>query len=180
MFLTEDAPLQKLYVIITDTQTFVNSLIQTVMGTIYNHVSFSLDLREFYTFALDGFNGMWGGFKVETMSTFKKTARYVLFEMEISLEQFERIKKDIQILRKKSSLTYYDHLNLVNILLKKKIFGKSRQYQAICSTFVRSTIKKHTGVDVLPQKPMYMTEPSDFMKSKKLKKISEGFISELG
>lgn len=179
MFLYENFEVKKLYILVTDTKTFVSNLIKRVTNENYNHVSFSLDLNEFYTFALDGFNGMWGGFKVETKQTFSSEARYTLLEMDITLDQYEQIKKKVAILKRKAKMTYYDHLNLVNILVGKKIFGKTRQQQAICSTFVRGTIKSITRIDLLPELPLYKTTPADYIKSKKLKKIKEGLVHEM-
>lgn len=170
---------KQIYIVITQTGTFLSRIIKRVTGAEYNHASISLDkdLTRMYSFGrLNAYNPFIGGFVKEsplfgTFKRFKNTDALIL-EVDVTDKQYDQISQTIDSMWSKHRRYHYNYLGLYHAAIKIAIKKKNRYY---CSEFVGYLLVKAQvdGSENLSS----IIHPMDFLKIPH-KKIYSGKLQE--
>lgn len=132
--------MKKIYIILTQSGTFISKLLKFISKKPYNHASLALDksLYEFYSFGRKvPRNPFIGGFVVEHKNTgvyeiFGKSPSVVI-ELPVTDEQYDKIKETLQTFLNNKDTYKYDFINLAFVYTKYHLNRKNRFF---CSQFV--------------------------------------------
>ncbi|KNF08617.1 hypothetical protein CLPU_6c01030 [Gottschalkia purinilytica] len=171
---------KEVYILLTYTGTLLSKLIRLYTKIQYSHASISLDkdLTELYSFGRKvPRNPFIAGFVKEDIkegvySIFSDTICAV-YSLEISDEQYNKLKENIEAFKFNSNNYRYNLLGIVGIPLNIKIKRKNHFF---CSQFV-STVLKNSNI-YLFDKPVELITLEDFIKCEKLKVVYEGYLKE--
>lgn len=168
--------MKKIYIVLTHTGTFLSQIIKKYTKDEFSHISISLDieLNEMYSFGrLNPYNPFWAGFVHEhiNMGTFKRfyNTRSQIYSLEISEEQYESIKNNINKIKSEKEYYRFNILGLLAVGFHKKI---KREHSFYCAEFVKYVIEK-AEIDIeLPE----IIKPEDFKKINELQEIYKGLL----
>ncbi|WIV12022.1 hypothetical protein [Proteiniborus sp. MB09-C3] len=169
-----------IYILLTNTGSVPTKIIQVYTKAPYNHVaiSFTKDLRQFYSFGRKKYNNpLWGGFVIEGIDSkiyeyFSETTCSI-FSLEVELGVYSRMRKVIKRFEKERDKYVYSFIGLLGVIVKVPI---EREYGYFCSQFVATVLEK-SGLNLFNKRPGLVT-PNDFMNLKELNHIYTGKLSD--
>lgn len=172
--------MNKIYVVLTRTGTFLSKLIKVYTKDEFTHSSISLDkdLNQMYSFGrLNPYNPFYGGFVHEginwgTFKRFKKT-EVAIYELEISEEKYEKAKKIIEDIEKNKSKYSFNVIGLFLIAIKKKRVKENTFY---CAEFVKHILNESEINTKWPD----LIRPESFKSIEDKKLIYKGLLREYG
>lgn len=167
-----------IYILLTDTKTWVSKVSRVITGDPYNHVSLMLSDSfddGIYTFSLsNGFNGIRGGFQVEDRKNLKGS-HYSMYRLTVSMAAYEKIRERVTSYVKAVDKTSYNHLGLFNAIFKRDLFKTEDGQTSICSEFVLEVLK-FSGVELFNKRLSSTVRPYELIRSKFLKFYKRGVI----
>lgn len=170
--------MKKIYIVLTHTGTTLSKIIKSYTKDEFSHVSISLDveLNEMYSFGrLNPYNPFWGGFIHEYINkgTFKRfyKTRAKVYSLEISEEQYENIKNNINQIKNNKENYKFNIVGLLAVGFNKKI---KKEYSFYCAEFVKYIFEKSKIKIELPE----IVRPEDFRNIYGLQEIYEGLLSK--
>ena len=173
--------MKKIYLILTNTGTFVSNLIRKHTGDTYNHVSIGLkrDLSEMYSFGrLNPYIFFYGGFVVESphRGTFKRFSKTVARVYELSVEDraYSIIEECInRFVAEKRRVGY----NFRGIMKARKNVNYQKTYRRFyCSQFVNYLL---VCAHVIPENQFEgVVTPEKLSLIDGLNRIYEGLLRE--
>jgi hypothetical protein len=178
---------KQIYILLSDTGTWLSKIIKWYTKEPLNHSSISLDdeLTQVYSFGRKfQANPLEGGFVKEDMQgdlflNNERPTACALYSCNVSAATYERIRMQLVHMEQHHSDYSYNLLGLLTFVFKLKYVPKNSYF---CSQFV-SSILRENGV-VLVDKPSELVTPADIAKSKLLSLIYRGtlnaFLQEKG
>lgn len=168
--------MRKIYIILTYSGTFLSRIIKYYTRDEFSHVSIALDkeLKEMYSFGrLNPYNPFIGGFVHErinkgTFRRFYKTKTKV-YSLEISDEQYERLKYNISIIKNLRRYYKFNIWGLFAVGFKMKIRKENSFY---CAEFVKYVLDKSKIQTSLPE----LVKPEDFKQISNIKLEYDGLL----
>lgn len=169
--------MKKIYIVLSYTGTILSHIINLKTKTEYAHVSISLDkhLEEMYSFGrINPYIAFLGGFvkegkEIGTFKRFKNTTVKVL-ELEITNNQYHRIKKQIKYMEENKKLYKF---NIKGLLLAGLHIEYSKKNSLYCAQFVKYILKKG-NIDI--ENLDNVITPEEFKKLNNAKKIYKGYL----
>jgi hypothetical protein len=166
----------KVYILLTDTGTWLNKVIKGYTKAPYNHVSIMLDseLDEIYSFGRKRPHSfLHGGFVKEdvvsgTFSIYPETTCAV-YELNITELEYSKIKEVINNFQTREDYYSYHFIGLFGAAIGYPIERDSRYF---CSQFV-SEVLKLSGI-TLVDRHSALTSPDNFRNTEKLTLSYEG------
>lgn len=138
---------RQIYVVISQTGTFLSRILKRITGAQYNHASLSLSptLQNMYSFGrMNPYNPFWGGFVTESpnFGTFKRfsNTRVIVLALDISEENYENMRLYLEQMVSDKHKYGYNYLGLYLAALHIIYTRQNRYY---CSEFVREILKKY-------------------------------------
>lgn len=170
--------MKSIYIVLTNTGTFLNRAIKTVTNAPYNHASIALDenLKLLYSFGRkQPDNPFWAGFVREdfvrgTYSWYPESTCAIL-RLHISDREYEKLTRLINVFEKNHLNYQYNFIGLLGVPVKYPIEVKASYF---CSQFV-SEILKRCGSSLF-DKPSSLVTPDDFRYHNRLELMYEGEI----
>lgn len=171
--------MQKIYIVLTHTGTFLSNIIKSYTKNEYSHISIALDeeLNDMYSFGrVNPYVAFVGGFVKEsltegTFKRFKKTKTSV-YELEVTNKQYKKIKSKAEQMLKHKKEYKFNILGLFFVAINKKVKKPNTFY---CAEFVRYILE---GADIdtgyLPE----IIKPEDFKNLKNIKFIYKGKLKK--
>ena len=137
--------MRKIYIIQMHTKTIPSKIINLFTVSKYSHVaiSFNKNCDYIYSFGRRGvYSILHGGFVMQNKSGkfFKKfkDTKCRIYEIEVTLEQYNELVKRIKYMKRNSSYYGYDYLGLFLRFLKIPITFKNKY---VCSYFVADLLE---------------------------------------
>lgn len=141
-----------LYIVLTRTNTLMSKLIFFFTNDEFTHAAISLDkeLNDMYSFGRrNTYNPLVGRFRKEDLKEgvyeFCDTIPGVITEIEVSKQQYEKVKKLLDHFISNSELYKYNYKGLIHNLLQKPICTENR---FLCSEFVYYILKEGGVADL--------------------------------
>lgn len=171
---------RKLYILLTNTGSFLNQAIKLCTRDPYNHASLGFDhnLNELFSFGRRRpRNPFIGGFVHEdpeggTFAYFIDTT-CALYEFTVTPDQYDLVRENVRQFELKRPLYTFNLIGFAGFPIKRPI---NRRYAYFCSQFV-ATVLQRSGIYLSTKPPGLMT-PADFQKSPRLKLIYEGRLAD--
>lgn len=147
---------RQIYLVISQSGSWLSRLLKVITGAEYNHVSisFSPDLVTMYSFGrLHPYNPFWGGFVVESphRGTFKRFSetRALVFSLPVSAEAHDRIARTIQVMLSEQAAYHYNYVGLVLAAAHIRYRPDKSYY---CSEFIKELLSRScvAGTEQLP------------------------------
>lgn len=164
------------YVLLTDTGTVFTKMIKFFTQAPYNHVSIAFDekLEEVYSFGRKHpRNPLNAGFIKEDVyfGTYRRFdhTRCLLLKIEVSVSEYNQIRKIVQVFTMNPNLYSYSLLGLVGVAMNYPIHIENKYF---CSQFV-SEVLTRSGVNLWNLPPTLVT-PHDFMIHPTFEAVYEG------
>lgn len=136
-----------IYLVVSQTGTFLSRILKRITGAQYNHVSIGLtkDLEIMYSFGrLYPYNPIMGGFVKESphFGTFKRfhNTEVTVLDLEIDQQKYDSICKMLEMMLHNRKKYHYNYLGLFLAAFKIVFKAKNCFY---CSEFVRHVLQKH-------------------------------------
>lgn len=169
-----------IYIVLSQTGTVPAKLIKFYTRNPYAHASiaFDSDLSEMYSFARRGiWNPFNSGFIKEDFNSGifgrYESTRCSIYKIEVTSEQYERIRSIIGVF-KNDSLSYsYNYLGILGVVLHHPIARRKRYF---CSQFVAYVLYM-AGIKVANKVPA-LVRPDDLRKSDLFQLVYAGRLSE--
>ncbi len=171
---------KEIYLVLTQTDSFLSHLIRVYTGADYNHISIALssDLEPMYSFGRrQAYNPYWGGFVKEHLhsGTFKRfpRTRAVVLSLSVSETSYNGIRDVLEEMYESKEQFGYDFIGLCLAAIKVE---KRRNNKYYCSDFVKTIFRKYNvpGAEDLKT----FTAPSDFLSFPGTKVIYRGLLKE--
>ena len=167
-----------IYIILTYTGTIPSKVIKSFTKDEFSHVSIALDvdLQEMYSFArLRKYNFFIAGFLHEkinegTFKRFKKTTAKI-YHLEITDEQYNKIKDKIEEINENKEQYKFNILGLCAVSIHMKI---KRERYFYCAEFVKYLLEEAGIKTNLPE----IVKPEDFKELEGLEEIYSGLLRE--
>lgn len=164
------------YILLTDTGSWLSRGIKSYTQTPYNHASISLDpnLENLFSFGRKiVHNPIYGGFTREDVVTgvyskFPNTS-CLLLELEVTRRQKQKISRILRYFEKYHHHYSYNFIGLFGVMVNKPIEIPSKYF---CSQFV-SEVLMRAGIE-LWEKSHALVTPDDFRSISKVSPIFEG------
>lgn len=168
---------KKVYILLTDTGSFLTKLIKLYTKKPYNHasVAFDFELSEVYSFGRKKLgNPFNGGFVKENvrLGLFKE-ANCAVYSLSVTDGQFQKMEQFIQEMEEQKECYRYNFWGLFGFIFNKPI---KREKAFFCSQFVASVLKE-CGIMKF-EKPLSLVAPSDLQERAELKLVYEGKLKE--
>lgn len=171
-----DQKRKTVYVLLTDTGTLLTKIIKWYTNAPYNHVSIAFDekLDEVYSFGRKyPRTPLFAGFIREdvyfgTYRYFHNT-RCVLSKIEVSSEEYIRIRNVIQDFKNNKELYSYHLMGLVGVAVRRPIQQRNKYF---CSHFVAEVFER-SGLNLWNLPPALVT-PNDFLMHPRFELVYEG------
>lgn len=147
---------KQIYIVLSQTGTFLSQMLKKVTKAEYNHSSISLsaDLKCMYSFGRRRpYNPFWAGFVAEAPNagTFKRfpNTEAIVFAVDISEENYNNLYKMLHDMYSQRKKYHYNYLGLVFAAFGAVYHNKYCYY---CSEFVKEILLKHqiNGAEQLP------------------------------
>ena len=170
--------MKKIYIILSYTGTLLSRVVKLYTRKEYSHVSISLDkdLEHMYSFGrLNPYNPFWGGFVQESphYGTFKrfKNSRIKIFSMEVSNEDYEKIKNTIEDIKNNKNSYRFNVMGLITVMAH---YHFKRERCFYCAEFVKHVLCSSNLEIDLPE----VIKPDDFQRMSGMDLIYTGKLSE--
>ena len=165
---------------ISYTGTLFSTLLKSLSGIEYPHVSLSLNSKfnELYSFGRKKpLNPFIAGFVIEDIengvySYFPNTVCSV-FSLEVTEEEYQKIIENLEIFNKNKNRYKYSFLGLIGVYFNKPLYIKDHYF---CSQFV-SFILKESGIELF-EKPCELITSVDFINCKSLNIVYSGKLNK--
>ncbi len=138
---------KKIYIVLSQTGTFLSRILRLYTGDMYNHASIALDkeLRQMYSFGrINPYNPVIGGFVKESPSsgTFKRfyNTDVAIIELEINSDKYDAMKIGLEEMYGRKDDYHYNYKGLF-----LAAFGKPRHKAECyyCSEFVHEFCRNY-------------------------------------
>lgn len=166
---------KEIYIVLTDTGSFLTKTIKLYTKAPYNHASISFDpqLEQMYSFGRKQPNNpLIGGFVKENVheGIFNGgNIKCAIYQCTVSEDQYKKMKKRVVEFERNQQQYKYNFIGLFGFIFNK---GIERKHAFFCSQFVTTILQNG---DVRPvDKPASLTSPQDLASSSTFKKIYEG------
>lgn len=173
--------MKSVYIVMTATGTWFSKCIGLYTRARYNHASICLDsgINEFYSF---GRKITWfpliGGFVIEHKDTglFKAFGNTMcaIYRLDVDDNQFDELKKFVQVFIKNRKMYGYNILGLIGIMLNIPMGRKNKFF---CTQFVATMLQMSNIYDF--KKDPSLVTPQDLYEIKELIPVYEGRLSDL-
>ncbi|AJE51756.1 hypothetical protein NS115_16880 [Paenibacillus jamilae] len=171
---------QSVFILLTNTGTFLTRVIKSYTRAPYNHasISFNRELSELYSFGRKTpSNPLDGGFvkediKTGTYSRFPNTT-CVIYELQVTDREVEKMKRVLHVFIRSRQKYMYNLLGLIGVALKEPVEFSNSYF---CSQFVAEILQR-SGIKIWNKLPALIT-PDDFRQSDRFHLIYEGKLSE--
>ncbi|WP_019535699.1 hypothetical protein [Paenibacillus ginsengihumi] len=161
------------YILLTDTGTWLSRLIKWYTKEPLNHASLAFDpgLREVYSFGRkDQRNPVIGGFvKEDVRGPLMSGSRCAVYRCSVDAETFMRIRNEVKRIEERHEEYAFNLLGIIAVGLGR---GLSRRRAFFCSEFV-STVCRRAGFR-LTDKSDSLVRPADLAASDKLTLVFQG------
>lgn len=167
---------KKIYVVMTQTGTFLSRLLKFLSKDVYNHASIALDdrLEEMYSFGrLNPYNPFVGGFVKESphYGTFKRFSNTdaMIITLDVTEKQYDGVKTMLSKMYEEREKYRYNYKGLFAAFFGKRIEELNRFY---CSEFVKHVLVENGIV----AKTFFreITHPADFTEIPDAKTVYVG------
>lgn len=167
---------KKIYVVMTQTGTFLSRLLKFLSKDVYNHASIALDdrLNDMYSFGrLNPYNPFVGGFVKESphYGTFKRFTNTdaMIITLDVTESQYDSVKAMLSKMYEEKEKYRYNYKGLFAAFFGKRIEELNRFY---CSEFVKHVLVENGIVD----KTFFrdITHPADFTEIPNAKTVYVG------
>lgn len=155
-----------LYIVLTRTNTVLSRIIQWIKNDEYTHAAIALDmgLNSMYSFGRKHtYNPFIGRFRKETFDqgAYKlcKTLPGAIMEIEVSKEQYEKVKALLGDFIANEDLYKYNYIGLFHGLFEREAYDDHR---FLCSEFVYYLLKESNIVDF--KIPRNLVRPQNFLR----------------
>ena len=173
--------MKTVYIIATYTGTTLARAIRRISHTPYSHISISLnkDLKPMYAFGrIHPRTPIFAGLVQENINeglyAIKTKTECVVYELEVTDEEYYLIEKNLQFKWTIRKHLKYDASGLARLALNRPRVSENKY---VCSNFV-SHVLEESGVKIF-DKPYYEVQPIDFIyNSTGLSIAYEGLLSE--
>lgn len=168
---------KKLYLLLTNTGSFLTKLIKLYTQKPYNHASiaFNSQLSEVYSFGRKTVrNPFIGGFvKEDVKAGLFKQADCVIYSITVTEEQIQKINHMLKIFEAQKKDYRYNFLGLFGVMFNIPIKRKNAFF---CSQFVAFLLKESYIIDF--DKPLTLITPHDLQSASKCQFVYEGKLYE--
>ncbi len=170
--------MQKIYLVLSQSDSLISKLLKFFTKDEYNHISISLDknLNEMYSFArLKPKNPLKGGFVTENfnkgMYKLFPNTKLKVYEKEIDDEKFQNLENIISIFLQNKEKYHY---NIKGLMVAKFNKDLERDNYLYCSQFVRKCLveSKIINANELPK----VVKPIDFLNIKDIRLTYKGLV----
>lgn len=167
---------KKIYIVMTQTGTFLSRLLKFLSKDVYNHASIALDdrLNDMYSFGrLNPYNPFVGGFVKESphYGTFKRftDTDAMIITIDVTEKQYDSVKAMLSKMYEEREKYRYNYKGLFAAFFGKRIEELNRFY---CSEFVKHVLIENEIVD----KTFFreITHPADFTEIPDAKTVYVG------
>lgn len=168
---------KKVYILLTDTGSFLTNLIKLYTKKPYNHASLSFDseLSEVYSFGRkktgNPFNG--GFVKEDVKKGLFKEADCAIYSLSVTELQLQRMKIYIKEMEEQKESYRYNFIGLFGFLFNKPT---KRDKALFCSQFVASVLKGCNIIDF--KKPLSLIAPYDLQEMPQLTPVYQGKLKD--
>lgn len=145
--MAEEIADKPIYIVISQTGTFLSRILKFLTGREYNHVSVSLedDLNLMYSFGRKNpYNAFWAGFVAESANfgTFKRfcETKVIVGKICLGATEYQNLKGLIEGMIENPECYHYNYLGLYLAALRIPYTSHNRYY---CSEFVKYLLIKH-------------------------------------
>lgn len=163
------------YLLFTDTGSYLSRLIHLYTKEPLNHVSIALDreLTEVYSFGRKQPNNPFiGGFvKEQIFSPYLNNSVCEIYALKVTENEYECIQSLIQNIEIEKEKYRYNFIGLFGVMMKIKI---TRRAAYFCSEFVATILQGVTDLS-LSKDPSFTT-PEDIRNSPNLELIYQGIL----
>ncbi|MGO5066415.1 MULTISPECIES: hypothetical protein [unclassified Clostridium] len=171
---------KQVYIVLSLTGSNFGHLIKFYTKEPYSHVSlaFDKDLKEMYSFGRKYPNNPFmAGFVKESLDKGAflkfKNAECTIYSLDISKENYYKLKEIIEIFKSESNKYRYNLLGILGVIIGYPLETK---YKYFCSQFV-SHVLIESGVKLF-DKPPGLTTPQDFRIYENKKIVYSGKLNE--
>lgn len=168
---------RELFLLFTDTGTWLSRAIKIFTKKELNHVSisFSEDLKTVYSFGRkQPRNPFIGGFVLEDVKAgFLAKSQCAIYRQEISKSDYERMISIIREIEANQEMYRYNFIGLFGVLLHVQI---NRRSAFFCSQFVATVLKESASFSI--NKPVCFITPADLRCQRGLELIYKGELAD--
>lgn len=168
--------MKKIYILLMHTKTIPARIIKTITEYGYSHVGLSLekDCNVIYSFGRRQVCSILNaGFSIESKNGdfFKKFNKTIckIYEIEVTDEQYEEVKRIINIMIRNTNQYKYDYIGIVLRFFGIPVTLKNKY---VCSYFVASVLEK-AKIYRFRKKTCFI-QPKDFSRLPRLREIYSG------
>lgn len=169
--------MKSIYIVISQTGTWLSTLIKLYTRQQYNHVSISLEnsLSDMYSFGrINPVNPFSAGFTKESIydGVYRMfpNCRCVVYRISVTNEQYNKVKEIIEEFKEKRHQYRYNLLGLIYIVLH---MDKPRKRHYFCTQFV-SEVLTRSGIAKF-DKPFHLVTTKDLMDMPNIQPVFEGY-----
>ncbi|MEH7009791.1 hypothetical protein V7087_03085 [Neobacillus niacini] len=168
---------KQVYILLTNTGSFLTKLIKLYTKKPYNHASIAFDsnLSEVYSFGRKtARNPFIGGFvKEDVMSGLFKQADCAIYSITVKEVHFQKMNHYLQEIEAQKKHYRYNFLGLFGVMFNKPIKRKNAFF---CSQFVACVLKESNIIDF--EKPLSLVAPYDLQSISKFQLVYEGKLKD--
>ncbi|MFU0790487.1 MAG: DUF3800 domain-containing protein [Virgibacillus proomii] len=168
---------KEVYLLLTDTGTWLTRLIKLYTKKPFNHASIAFDeqLKQVYSFGRKTpKNPFIGGFVQEDIKGgIFKQATGVVYSISITEDQWKKMQNYIQQLQAEKDHYRYNFIGLFGFLLKRPIKRKNAFF---CSQFVAAILQESNVIQF--NKPISLISPYDLQTTESFQFVYEGKLQE--
>lgn len=171
---------RNVYIVLSQTRTYPARAIRLYTNEPYAHASiaFDEDLEEMYSFARRGiYNPFNAGFIREYIDkgVFGRcnTTACSIYRLQISEDQYTRLRKEIEIFNQNKNTYSYNYLGLIGAAFNIPIRSRQKYF---CSQFVAYVLKQ-SDIHIF-SKNYALVKPRDIRVNSNLTSIYEGRLSQ--
>lgn len=172
--------MHNVYIVLSDTGSFLNRAIKCVTRAPYNHASISFDdsFQVLYSFGRRNPNNPFiGGFVEESFydGTFKRfhNSKCLVLKRVIDEETYQSLRESIQVFSENKNEYHYNFVGLFTNLIRYNFPRKNHYY---CSEFVGEVL--HKSDSYTWSVPPHQIRPNDFQSDEGYEIVYEGLIRE--
>lgn len=166
----------KIYLVFTDTGTYLSKLINFFSKQSLNHVSlaFDIDLKDLYSFGRkQPRNPFSGGFVCEDITGhLLVNASCAVYSYTVSKEDYEKMLSYIEDFKQEQHKYRYNFLGLLGVLFNIDL---KRERAFFCSQFVATVLRSTNSIQL--SKPSCFITPSDLRNELDLQLIYQGILA---
>ncbi|WP_187119022.1 hypothetical protein [Bacillus marasmi] len=163
----------EVYIVLTDTGSWLTKLIKCFTRRPLNHasISFTKDLKETYSFGRKHPNNpLVGGFVQEDLNgKLFRNATCAIYRYRVSPTEFRKMHQCLKQIENHKQEYRYNFIGLFGVMFNKEIRRKNAFF---CSQFVATILQK--GGISLKNKPAGLVEPSDFAENEATQLVYAG------